>query len=245
MEKLNEGVGGNIDKLFGLFDKAISAVNKAQSAILDIADVMDEILVESTAIGGKINQIIPSHAKMHIANLTNMAEKTLGEIADGDAQSSMKKLKELVENIPYRDLKPQSTEVRRQQISTQPNLSAGPQSQIAESLEDFYEDIKVNGYKDSTFDFRKLTESDIYGQTLEEDMMVSLNMKQAKPIQVREARDKIRAAVNDEFFEDKEPLRESGPLDFSKIRAYGGADGMPVSFNALSDGIHIIGDGVK
>jgi len=244
MNKLNEGVGGNIDKLYSLFDKAKSSVTKAQNAILDIADVMDEILVESTAIGGKVNEIIPSHAKMHIANLTQLAEKTLGEIAEGEGQSSIKKLKELIENIPYRDLKPQSTEVRRQQISTQPNLTAGPQSQIAESLEDYYRDNV--GYSDNNFSFTKLTESKVYGQKLEEDMMAQMNMKQAAPVQqARQIREKVRTAVNDDFFEDQEQLQESGPLDFSKIRAFGGADGMPLRFDTLTDTGHVVPEGIK
>jgi hypothetical protein len=36
------------------------------------------------------------------------------------------------------------------------------------------------------------------------------------------------------------PLKESGPLDFSKLRAFGGSDGMPISFNTLTEGGHIV-----
>jgi len=251
MNRLNEAF--DVKTIYNLFEKANSAIRKAQTAVLDVADVMVELLEASSTPdleGSKIKEILPGHIKKHIADLTNVADKSLGEISEGEGQSSMKKLKELVDNIPIGSLRPQSTETKRQQISTQPNLTGGPQSQIStpqvqESLEDFYRYINENSYDDKNFDFRKLTESNIYGQRLEEDMMAQLKMKQAAPLQTAQIREKVRAAVNDDFFEDQEQLQESGPLDFSKLRAFGGADGMPMKFDTLSTGGHVIADGVK
>ena len=251
-KKLYEAQGGNVDKLYAQLDKADSAIQKAQAAVLDAADAMDAILVEAVTIGGSLAQTIPSHIKMHIAKLTEIADKQLGEISNGNSQSSINKLKELVENTPYRELKTVTPQARRDQIAGQPNvaapdLSGGTQSQISESLEQYYESLGEKGYyQDKSFSFERLGESDIYGQKLEEDMMYQLGMRKAAPIQEsRKIQERIRASVNDEFFEDQEELQESGPLDFSKIRAFGGADGMPVSFSNLSDGYNVVGDGIK
>ena len=67
MENLKEAAG-NIDRLYTLLDSAVAAVNKAAAAIeaagnavLDVTDILDDAQVECTAIGGKVNEIIPSH----------------------------------------------------------------------------------------------------------------------------------------------------------------------------------------
>jgi hypothetical protein len=242
-QRLNEGPSGNIDKLYSQIQKAASAIEKAQSAVLDAADEMDAILVESQAIGGKIAEIVPSHIKVHIAKLTEIADTQLGPIAKGDSQSSLDKLEELIGSIPYREIRPPTAQDRRQGISLQPNVSQGPQSAIQEqaSLEEFYrrglrEEAEGYEYDDGSLSFDKLKESNIFGTKLEDDMMSSVNMKLAKPISVAQVRERTRVAADDVMFEDQEELEESGPLDFSRIRAFGGSDGIPMKFSALREG---------
>ena len=121
---------GNVDKLYGLFDKAKDAIEKASNAVLDVTDVLDDILVESTAIGGKIEDMIPSHIETIITQLTNISDKELNALIDGNGQSSINALKDLVGSIPYRDLKPETKEERIEKISMKPDLQQGPQSSI-------------------------------------------------------------------------------------------------------------------
>lgn len=239
---------GNVDKLYSLIDKAITAVQKAQSAVLDAADAMDPILLEATAIGGKIATIVPSHIKMHMSNLANLADQNLGQIANSESgQSSLNKLKDLIGSIPYRDIRPQTPEERRQGVALQPNLAAGPQSQIAEEmeLEEFYRNTlneqAKNAYDDKVFSFDKLKESQVFGQQFESDMMESLNMKMAAPISVKQVRETTRAAAEEAMFEDVDlDQLQEGKLDFSKMKAFAGSDGMPLKFDSLSSGGHLV-----
>src|SRR5574344_1742063 len=115
---------GNVDKLYGLFYKFKDAIEKASNAVLDV------ILVESTAIGGKIEDMIPSHIETIITQLTNISDKELNALIDGNGQSSINALKDLVGSIPYRDLKPETKEERIEKISMKPDLQQGPQSSI-------------------------------------------------------------------------------------------------------------------
>lgn len=121
---------GNVDKLYASFDKARSTIEKAVNAVLDIADVMEDILVEATAIGGKIEEIVPSHIESIIANVTQLAENQLQSLIDGNSQSSIESLKDMVGSIPYRDLKPETKEEKIAKISMRPNLSQGPRSSV-------------------------------------------------------------------------------------------------------------------
>jgi len=250
MARLNEAATGNIDKLYGQISKASSAIQKAQSALMDAADEMDAILVEAMAIGGKVAEIVPSHVKTHIAKLTEIADGQLGPIIEGDSQSALNKLQDLIGSIPYRDIRPQSAEERRGTLSMQPNLAAGPQSAVArESLEDFYRSIlqkDTRSYNDNSLSFDKLRESEVYGHQYETDMMDAVNMRMAAPLQTKQIREQARASAEDAMFEDTdlEQLTE-GRLDFSSIKAFGGNDGMPIKFDALGSGSHIVGDGVK
>lgn len=241
MEKLNEaGNTGNIDKLYDSIEKIISTVNKAQNALLDVADELTDLILSANQIGGKVAQIVPSHLKPHIAQITKMAETDLQEMMEGAGPSSLKNLKELIGNIPYRDLKPQNTTDVRAQISLQPNLAAGPQSAIQENLEDYYqktlkEQAENYKYSDTMLSFDKLKESEIFGMKYEEDMMSKVNMRLAKPIDTKVLREKIRTRVDNDIFEETEELQENRKLDFSNLRAFGGSDGMNLSFDTIKN----------
>jgi hypothetical protein len=245
MEKINEAAVGNIDKLYSQIDKAVSSVSKAQNTLLDVADELTDLLLSANQIGGKVAQIIPSHLKPQIAAVTKMAETDLQSMIEGDGASSLKNLKDLLGNIPYRDLKPQDTTDVRSQISLQPNLAAGPQTAIHENLEEFYqeslrEQAEKYEYPESVLNFDKLKESDIFGMKYEEDMLERAKMKLAKPIDTKVLREKIRTRVDEDIFEDQEELEEQGPLDFNNLRAFGGSDGIPISFGALREGINMV-----
>jgi hypothetical protein len=247
MEKLNEAGTANIDKLYDSIEKVIVTVNKAQNALLDVADELTDLMISSNQIGGKISQLVPSHLKPHIASITKMSDSDLQEIIDGQGPSSLKNLKELIGNIPYRDLKPQDTTDIRSQISMQPNLANGPQSAIQhESLEEFYknslrEQAENYEYNDTILNFDKLKESEIFGNKYEEDMMYLSKMKIAKPIDSKVIREKLRARVDQDIFEDiGEELQENQKLDFNNLRAFGGSDGMPLSFSSLKEGINLV-----
>lgn len=135
---------GNIDRLYSLLDSAVAAVNKAAAAIeaagnavLDVTDILDDAQVECTAIGGKVNEIIPSHFTNIIAELTQIAETELvstkhkiEKYVDNNGQSSLSQLKDLVNNMPYKDTHPETKEEKRARILAGPDLTQGPQSSI-------------------------------------------------------------------------------------------------------------------
>ena len=143
MENLKEAAG-NIDRLYTLLDSAVAAVNKAAAAIeaagnavLDVTDILDDAQVECTAIGGKVNEIIPSHFTNIIAELTRIAETELVSTkhkieayVDNNGQSSLSQLKDLVNNMPYKDTHPETKEEKRARILAGPDLTQGPQSSI-------------------------------------------------------------------------------------------------------------------
>lgn len=143
MENLKEAAG-NIDRLYTLLDSAVAAVSKAAAAIeaagnavLDVTDILDDAQVECTAIGGKVNEIIPSHFTNIIAELTQIAETELvstkhkiERYINDNGQSSLSQLKDLVNNMPYKDIHPETKEEKRAKILAGPNLTQGPQSSI-------------------------------------------------------------------------------------------------------------------
>lgn len=143
MENLKEAAG-NIDRLYTLLDSAVAAVNKAAAAIeaagnavLDVTDILDDAQVECTAIGGKVNEIIPSHFTNIISELTQIAETELvstkhkiERYVNDNGQSSLSQLKDLVNNMPYKDTHPETKEEKRARILAGPDLTQGPQSSI-------------------------------------------------------------------------------------------------------------------
>jgi len=119
-----------------------------------------------------IANTIPGKIKPHIAKLDQIAGSELeGIISSGN--DSLDKIKEIIENVPYRELKPQTVDDQRKAISAQTNLSAGPQSQISESMsvEDLLRKDVDDSYSDSAFSFRKMTESEVFGFQLDPDSM--------------------------------------------------------------------------
>jgi hypothetical protein len=247
-QNIREAGGSSIDKVDTQLSKALSAVQKAQSAILDAADAFDDVMVEAIACGGKVAEIVPAHIKMHIANLTKVADTDLGGIVEG-GQSSVTALKDLIGNIPYKDLRQPSSEDRRAQIAAQPNISQGPQSAISEdlTLEEFYrsklnEDVNAMEYRGSALSFNNLREAGIFGSKLDGDMMGSLKMSpgviEKVPLQNRQRiRERMQAAAEDQIFEgsdfedrSNERLQE-GSFFNGSLRAFGGADGQPMNIN--------------
>ena len=143
MKNLKESAG-NIDRLYSLLDSAIAAVSKAASAIeaagnavLDVTDILDDVNTECMAIGGKVNEIVPSHLNNVIMELTKIAETDLVSTkhkieayTDNNGQSSLSQLKDVVQNMPYKDIRPETKEEKRARILSGPDLTQGPQSAI-------------------------------------------------------------------------------------------------------------------
>lgn len=245
MAILNEAQNGDPKKLLDQIRKGSSAVEKAADAVLAAADELDGIMATATVIGGTIGNVLPSHVKKQIAALTDLADQ-LTNISKSDSdQSALNKLEELVKNTPLGDYLPPSPAENRANISRQPNLAAGPQSQIAakESFEEFYQNYLREAEVEDVGDnlsFKQLAESSIFGQKYEEDMMDAVNMKLAKPLAAKKVTERLRAAADDEMFEDIEQLQE-GELDFTKIKAFGGNDGIPLSsFSTIREGINMV-----
>lgn len=234
-----EEANGSVDKLYSTFDRAIASVEKSISAVLDTCDILDDIMLESIALGGKIAEIIPSNIKSLMGTLTQIANNDLKGTIEG-GQTSLKSLKDVVGNMPYRDIQPQTKAERREELMTQPNLSAGPQSQIVhESLEDFYKDslmeqARGNHYTESSLNFSKLTESEILGQ----GDMESFFTKGEIVSLVKPDVNKITEAMRKPLVEKTESLMESytgDTLKFSQLTSVGGFDGLPTDFSTLKE----------
>lgn len=167
-KKLTEA-SQSVDVIYSSFDKCKSQIDKAINAVLDVADSLEDILVDATAVGGKIEEIVPSHIEALITKLTNIAEQDLQNMKEG-GQTSIEGLKDLIGSIPYRDLKPETKEEKIAKISMRPNLAGGPKSaalqQTNESVEDSnvlnFESLKESQYigidpkEDARDDFREL-----------------------------------------------------------------------------------------
>ena len=236
LTKLDEA-NGSVDKLYSTFDRAIDSVEKVISAILDSCDIMDDIMLESIALGGKIAEIIPSNVKTLMNTMANIANGELKNVIEG-GQSSLKSLKDVVGNMPYRDIQPQTKSERREEIMAQPNLMDGPQSQIVhESLEDFYKgslmaQAKGNHYTESSLNFDKLTESEILGQG---DMESFFTRGEIVSL-VKPDVNKITEAMRKPLEERSASLVENytgDTLKFSQLTSIGGFDGLPTDFSTL------------
>lgn len=231
-----EEANGSVDKLYSTFDRAIVSVEKVISAILDSCDILDDIMLESIALGGKIAEIVPSNIKTLMSEMANIANNDLKGIIEG-GQSSLKSLKDVVGNMPYRDIQPQTKAERRDEIFAQPNLAAGPQSQIMhESLEDFYKtslmaQASSDHYTESSLRFDKLTESKILGQgdmdTLFKGEIISLVKPDTKKITetMRKNLDNKSVSLTESY--------EGDSLNFSQLTSVGGFDGLPTDFSTL------------
>ena len=58
-QKLNEAIGA--DKLSADITKAQTELERAMDAVTKAAAVMYDIIVDATAIGGKVKEVVPSH----------------------------------------------------------------------------------------------------------------------------------------------------------------------------------------
>lgn len=240
---LQEATTGNVDKLYLLLDKTKGIVDKAANALMDIADALDDILVESSNIGGKIEEIVPSHVQTLISKITNMADVELGEISE-NGQSSLESLKQLIGSIPYRDLKPETKEERvakmagRPDISTTPDLSNGPRSQAIQHESMFRNPDKesLNRLDEALGDY-ETAPATIDG--------IDRGIKKLKefspaidssPIDVSNMISRDELIANDDSFEDTTEYDENGDpigeLDFSSINI---PRGDSISFDACGE----------
>ena len=244
---LQEATTGNVDKLYLLLDKTKGIVDKAANALMDIADSLDDILVESSNIGGKIEEIVPSHIQVLISKITNMADVELGEISE-NGQSSLEGLKQLIGSIPYRDLKPETKEERvakisgRPDVSTTPDLSNGPKSQAIQ--QPVHESIFRNPDKESLDRLDESLGSD-YVVTPVDVAGIENGIKKLKefspaidqsPIDTSAMISRDELIANDPNFEDNVEFDENGDpigeLDFDEINI---PKGDSISFDACGN----------
>ena len=244
---LQEATTGNVDKLYLLLDKTKGIVDKAANALMDIADSLDDILVESSNIGGKIEEIVPSHIQVLISKITNMADVELGEISE-NGQSSLEGLKQLIGSIPYRDLKPETKEERvakisgRPDVSTTPDLSNGPKSQAIQ--QPVHESIFRNPDKESLNRLDESLGSD-YVVTPVDVAGIENGIKKLKefspaidqsPIDTSAMISRDELIANDPSFEDDTEYDENGDpigeLNFSEINI---PKGDSISFDACGN----------
>lgn len=240
---LQEATTGNVDKLYLLLDKTKGVVDKAANALMDVADALDDILVESSNIGGKIEEIVPSHVQTLISKITNMADVELGEISE-NGQSSLESLKQLIGSIPYRDLKPETKEERvakmagRPDVSTTPDLSNGPRSQAIQHESMFRDPDKESLSRlDEALGDYETTPATIDG--------IDRGVKKLKefspaidssPIDVSNMISRDELIANDNSFEDTTEYDENGDpigeLDFESINI---PRGDSMSFDACGE----------
>jgi len=254
-KRLREDLEGEVQKIESQAEKVENMIKKAQAAILTAG-------AEMTILQSLVNKMtdIPDiqrnegNMRSHVQSLNNMANTELKNLIDG--QGGIKHLLDTTGNLPRMQTKEMDPRKLQQDIIGAPNVAQGPQSQIAASyekemrqsggsLEDYYRNIlreeSEQEYNGNNLNFNALRESSFLGQQLEGDMLNTLKMKIAEPIQSKKILPKLREAANDAMFEDTDMEKLSeGVLDFSNLRAFGGSDGMPLKFNSLSSGGHIV-----
>jgi hypothetical protein len=244
--------------------KAEKAIQDAATALLDITDTLTEAVSESVLIGGRISQVVPSHLKVQISNLTQQANtlieqnvSKIKELSSGSEQSSLSNLIELIDNMPYRDIKPKDVQTKRAEIASgvnlNPDTSQGPQSQqLSEdmSLEEYYGNMRLRETVDEinitnprNF-FSSLRETGVFGQTLDPEMMSFTQRTPAVVQQVRKSNAKLQETINNDEFEDKgEQLQEA--FDFKNFKSPGiGSFGSALNFGTIGSGTHTVGDAV-
>lgn len=127
-KRIHEAIGA--DKLQADITKAQTELERAMDAVTKAASVMYDIIVDATAIGGKVKEVVPSHVEQNISKLTDIVKNQMAGMLDGDSQSSLKALDELVGNMPSREFRQKSNEEEIEEISLKPNLANGPQSSV-------------------------------------------------------------------------------------------------------------------
>lgn len=139
----------SVDKLTADISKAKTSLESAMDAVTKAASVMYDIVVDATAIGGKVKEMVPSHIEKSISQLTDIVKNQMAAILDGNDQSSLKSIDDLVGSMPNRDLRPMSNEEEVEKISMKPNLANGPQSSVLNgggnnNLEESYEEAQLD-----------------------------------------------------------------------------------------------------
>jgi hypothetical protein len=220
------GGNGNVDRLRTM-------IQKAQEQLLDAADTLDAAMVEASGVGGKIAQIIPPHVQAQIDKITS--------IIDGEDQSALTTLDELILNMPYRDLAPQSPSDRRAasnaRINVQPNTAAGPQTAVKESILNSYR-REERDYEGNGLSWNKLNESSQFSHDSNDEFGLSAFTE--KPINTFQARQRIRETIESDDNEDLDHLEESmdgrGHFDWKAMgSAIGSIDARSMDFSSLKD----------
>lgn len=145
----------SVDKLTADISKAKASLESAMDAVTKAASVMYDIVVDATAIGGKVKEMVPSHIEKSISQLTDIVKNQMAAILDGNDQSSLKSIDDLVGSMPNRDLRPMSNEEEVEKISMKPNLANGPQSSVLNGGNNNLEE----SYEEAQLDMRTLRES--------------------------------------------------------------------------------------
>ena len=213
-------------------DKLRTLIQKACDQLLTAADTMDSIIVEATGIGGKVSQIIPPHVQFQIDKIT--------AIVDGDNQSALLKLDELIINMPYKDIAPQQPsdrrEARKSNVDLTPNTSEGPQSTMKESVLSLYKKEPRYGAKGLRWD--SLNESDDFRRSGDD---MGLSRWTDSPLDRKMIRQKIRETIEDDDMEGLEDhLQESmdgkGHFDWRSMKSLSGSlDSNNISFSSLKE----------
>jgi len=243
-----------------------SSISKIETSVSKAIDAVKKVDAELSALLGeegtqKISNInqetlkIPNNLSNFSTEFSNIIQK-LNNMIDPNNGSSMSKTAELINTLPVGSFDKKSPgEVKKDldnRVNLNVNYSDGPQSAIGsvkeQTLEDFYrnvlqEEVNTYEYDDNTLSFNSLRENNIFGVQYDGDMMAQFSKNVAKPVPQQERtviREQMRAAADDEMFEDTEHLTEGTKLDFSRMKAFGGSDGMPLKFDALGGGGHIV-----
>jgi hypothetical protein len=226
-------------------NKAQQQVAKAKESvagnILDIADTIDDAIVEATAIGGKISQIVPPHLQSHIDRLTALADQISqlsDQILSGSGQSSLATLKDAVINMPVKDVMPKSAEERRSErkgnVDLTPNTAQGPQTAMKES----WRDMTETEYPGRGLSWERLQESNLFGSKGDDEFGLSEWTNNA-PIDQFSYRRKIREAVDRDDLEDlgdriQESLDGRGHFDWKQMKSpIGSIDNSGMDFSSL------------
>ena len=217
----------------GSVDKIRTLLQKAADQITTACDTLDAALVEATGVGGKLAQLIPPHVQTQIEKLT--------AIVEGEDQSALLKLDDLIMSLPYRDIAPTTASDRRekrqsQSIDLNPNTGSGPQTAVKESILSMYRK-KEPEYKSKGLDFGAIRESQTFSSDFGE--IDGRLIGREEVIDKFAYRSKIRETVeNDDLEQLETTIRESvdgkGHFNWRAMNGIGGSLSN-LSFDSLRD----------
>lgn len=124
---LNESI--SVDKIIADIGKAQDSVDKSIESLEALAASMVLVSNDAVETGGRIKDVIPSNVEVSVKQVLNLI-KSLQDIKEGQAQTSLKNLENLVLNMPVRDVLPKEPEDQVDEILMKPDLSDGPKSAV-------------------------------------------------------------------------------------------------------------------